>query len=173
MVNWFRIVMVSVWANIVLGTAIIGGVGRVDLLYPGGGRFATSEVRYYLPYIPVVLFMVVFVLLFGGRGFCCRGCWISPIISASTFVGRWLRVPSLHVTVNDASACSEHRKCNRNCPMSIDVLTVVQKALTFPDNCVQCGTCIDTCPENVLGYRFSSERFRQRGFEKKKKGKAE
>ena len=107
MINWFRIGMVSVWAIMVLATAIIGGIGRVDLLNPGGGRFATSEVRYYLPYIPVVLFMVVFVLLFGRRGFCYRCCWISPIISASTIVGRWLRVPSLHVSVQNVSACSE------------------------------------------------------------------
>jgi polyferredoxin len=172
MVNWFRIGMVSVWAIMVLATAIIGGIGRVDLLNPGGGRFATAEVRYYLPYIPVVLFMVVFVLLFGRRGFCYRGCWISPIISASTIVGRWLRVPSLHVSVQNMNACSECKKCNRNCPMSIDVLTVVQKRRTFPNNCVQCGTCVDTCPEKVLGYRFSSEPYQKGSYEKRKNGKA-
>jgi hypothetical protein len=101
MVNWFRIVMVSVWTIMVVGTAIVGGIGRVDLLDPGGGRFATSNVRYFLPYIPVVIFMFVFVLLFGRRGFCYRGCWIRPIISASTFVGRWTRLPRLHVAVRN------------------------------------------------------------------------
>jgi len=28
----------------------------VDPLFPGSGQFATSPVRYYLPYIPAVLF---------------------------------------------------------------------------------------------------------------------
>jgi NAD-dependent dihydropyrimidine dehydrogenase PreA subunit len=168
MVNWFRILIVSVWAIMVVGTIVVGGIVRVDLGYPGGGRFATSEIRYFLPYIPVVLFMFVFVLMFGRRGFCYRGCWISPIISASTFVGRWLRMPSLHVAVRNSDDCSKCKKCTRNCPMSIDVLAVVQNRLTFPNNCVQCGTCIDSCSEKVLGYRFSSETFQRNGRKKTK-----
>ena len=155
--NWFRIVAVGVWAAMMVGTVIFSGVARVDLLYPGGGKFATSEIRYFLPYIPVVTFMFVFVLLFGRRGFCYRGCWISPIIAASTFVGRNLRLPGLHVAVKGADDCSDCKKCNRSCPMSIDVLSVVQEEGPFPNNCVQCGTCIDSCPKKVLGYRLASE----------------
>jgi ferredoxin len=56
--------------------------------------------------------------------------------------------------------------------MSIDVLDVVQKQGTFPNTCVQCGTCIDTCPEKVLGFRFSSESFGQKGLENTGKGRA-
>ena len=156
MVNWFRILLVSLWAAILVGTVIVGGIGRVDLGDPGGGRFATSEIRYFLPYIPVVVFMFVFVLMFGRRGFCHRGCWISPIIAASTWLGRRIRLPSLYVAVHKRDTCSECKKCNRNCPMSIDVLTAVQEHSAFPNNCVQCGTCIDSCPTQVLGYRFSS-----------------
>jgi polyferredoxin len=163
LVNWFRIVMVVVWAVMVVATAIVGGLGRVDLLAPGAGRFATSEIRYFLPYIPVVVFIFVFVLLFGRRGFCYRGCWISPIISASTVLGRWVRFPSLHVAVGEGAQCTECKKCNQNCPMSIDVLEIVKTHGSFPDNCVQCGTCIDNCPTTVLGYRFSSEPFRRKG----------
>ena len=99
------------------------------------------------------------VLLFGRRGFCYRGCWIYPIIAASTYIGRRLRVPSLHVAVQDKEACLDCKKCDRNCPMSIDVMTVVHNGGTFPNNCVQCGTCIDTCPKNVLTYRFGFEPF--------------
>lgn len=157
--NWFRVILVSVWAIMMVATVFIGGVSQVDLGYPGAGRFATSEIRYFLPYIPVVIFMVVFVLLFGRRGFCYRGCWIYPLFAASTYLGRWLRVPSLHVAFCDQQACLDCKKCNRNCPMSIDVLAVVREGSTFHNNCVQCGTCIDTCPKNVLAYRFASEPF--------------
>jgi polyferredoxin len=160
MISWFRNVMVVVWAIIVVGSAIAGGLSRVDLLDPGSGRFATSEIRYFLPYIPVVLFIFVFVLLFGRRGFCHRGCWISPLITASTALGRLARLPALHLAVNSTENCTECRKCSRNCPMSIDVLSVVQTCGTFPNNCVQCGTCIDNCPEQVLEYRFCSEPLR-------------
>ena len=155
--NWFRIVLVAVWALMVIGTVVFGGVSRVELGYPGGGRFATSEIRYFLPYIPVVVFIFLFVLLFGRRAFCHRGCWLSLIIAASTILGRWVHLPSLHVSVGDGGDCSECKKCNRNCPMSIDVLAVVQEIGIFPNSCVQCGTCIDTCPKKVLAYRFEAE----------------
>jgi polyferredoxin len=157
MTNSFRIVLVAVWALMVIGTVVFGGLTRVELGYPGGGRFATSEIRYFLPYIPVVLFIFLFVLLFGRRGFCHRGCWLSPLIAASTIAGRWAHLPSLHVSVEDGDACSDCKKCNRNCPMSIDVMGVVQERGMFPNSCVQCGTCIDNCPKNALSFRFSSE----------------
>lgn len=157
--NWFRIIIVSVWAIIMIATVFMMGISRVDLGYPGAGRFATSEIRYFLPYIPVVIFMFVFTLVFGRRGFCYRGCWIYPIIASSTYVGRRLRVPSLHVAVKEQEACLDCKKCGRNCPMSIDVLSVVQEGGGFPNNCVQCGTCVDTCPKDVLAYRFGSEPF--------------
>ena len=155
--NWFRIIVVSVWALMMVATVFMAGLSRIDLGYPGSGRFATSEVRYFLPYIPVVIFMFVFVLLFGRRGFCYRGCWIYPIVASSTYIGRKFHLPSLHVTVRDKEACLDCEKCGRNCPMSIDVLEIVQEGDVFPNNCVQCGTCIDTCPKNVLAYRFASE----------------
>jgi hypothetical protein len=52
--------------------------------------------------------------------------------------------------------------------MSSDVLTVVQKLGTFPNNWVQC----DSCMEKVLGYRFSSEPFRWYSFKKPKQREA-
>jgi hypothetical protein len=125
----------------VVGTVVRGGFAWVDLRYPGGGRFATSKIRYFLPYIPVIIFIFV---------------------SASTFVDRWFRLPSLHVAVCNREACSECKKCTRNCQMSIDVLIVVQKR----------GTCIDSCQEKILGYRFSSEPFRWKSFKNTKEGKA-
>ena len=159
MTNWFRIGMVVIWAIMMIATFFMNDVSRVELGNPGAGRFATSNIRYFLPYIPVVIFIFIFVLLFGRRGFCHRGCWIYPIVAASTFMGRRLQVPSLHVSIKDKDACLDCKKCDRNCPMSIDVMDVVQNESTFPNNCVQCGTCIDNCPKDVLVYRFGSESF--------------
>jgi ferredoxin-type protein NapH len=156
-VNWFRILLVGAWAIMVVGTVVVRGVARIDLGSPGGGRCAASTARYFIPYIPVVTFMFVFVLVFGRRGFCHHGCWISPIISASTQVSRLLRVPGLHVEVRDAGACSKCGTCTKVCPMSIDVLTVVQGRRTLPNSCVQCGACVDGCPRKALRFRFSSE----------------
>ena len=160
--NWVRIIMVVVWAVMVIFTAVAAGIGRLDLFDPGGGRFADSNVRYYLPYIPVTFFMFLFVMQYGRRGFCYRGCWIYPLLAFSTLVGRRARIPSLHVSAVSVGDCSNCKACSANCPMSIDVTAFVQSRSAFPNNCIQCGTCIDTCPEKVLKYRYDSEEFRSR-----------
>jgi len=159
MTNWVQIIMVVVWVLVLISTFIIYGSASIELGHPGSGRFATSEIRYFLPYIPVVLFMFGFVLLFGRNGFCHRGCWINPIISASTYIGRRLRFPSLHVAVHRHEDCEECSECNQVCPMSIDVRNIIEKRGIFPNNCVQCGACVDFCPEGFLKFRLSSEQF--------------
>jgi len=40
--NWFRIIIVSVWALMMVATVFMKGLSRVELGYPGAGRFATS-----------------------------------------------------------------------------------------------------------------------------------
>ena len=50
--NWFRMIAVGVWVVIMIATIIAAAsVPRLDPMHPGAGRFATSEIRYVLPYI--------------------------------------------------------------------------------------------------------------------------
>ena len=154
--NWFRIIAVGVWVVIMIGTVIAAAtVPRLDPMHPGAGKFATSEIRYVLPYIPVVIFIFLFVYLFGRRGFCQRGCWINPIIAAGTKIGRVLHTPSLHVRINDAENCTDCKLCTKVCPMSIDVYKYVRKKTPLPSQCVQCGWCIDKCPKDIFSFSFS------------------
>jgi ferredoxin-type protein NapH len=156
--NWIRVFMVSVW--VVIMTAVIVLAGRwptLDLGHPGAGKFATSHVRYFLPYIPTVIFMFLFVLLFGRRGFCHRGCWIYPIVAFSSKIGALLHVPCLHVTARNCGRCSHCKLCTSICPMSIDVCAHVQTKAKLPNNCIQCGLCVDTCPKRVLAFSLGIE----------------
>jgi carbon-monoxide dehydrogenase medium subunit len=69
----------------------------LDPMHPGAGRFATCTIRYFLPYTPIVIVIFIFVYLFGRRGFCYWGCWINPIISASSKLGQLFHMPSLFI----------------------------------------------------------------------------
>jgi NAD-dependent dihydropyrimidine dehydrogenase PreA subunit len=131
---------------------------NLDVGHPGAGKFATSHIRYFLPYIPTVIFIFLFVFLFGRRGFCYRGCWIYPIIAFSSKVGAFVHTPSLYVAIKNSDKCSNCKICTKICPMSIDVFNHVQTKTKLPNNCVQCGLCIDKCSKGVFAFSFGREK---------------
>lgn len=157
--NWVRVVFVSVWVCMMIGVVLAGEqLPRIDMDHPGAGKFATSDIRYFLPYIPAVVFIFLFVHLFGRRGFCHRGCWIYPIIAFSTKMGTLIHSPSLYVAVKNDEECNDCKRCTRVCPMSIDVHHLIQTKTRLPNNCIQCGLCIDECERDVLCFSFGVEK---------------
>lgn len=156
--NWIRIILVSVWVIIMISVVVFSKqLPKLDVGHPGAGKFASSHIRYFLPYIPTVIFILLFIFLFGRRGFCHRGCWIYPIIAFSSKVGTLIHTPSLYVAVNDYDKCSNCKVCTKNCPMSLDVYDYIQTKTKFPNNCIQCGFCIDKCPKGILSFSFGIE----------------
>jgi ferredoxin-type protein NapH len=157
--NWMRIILVSVWVIIMISFVVFSEqLPKLDVGHPGAGKFATSNIRFFLPYIPVVIFIFLFVFLIGRRGFCQRGCWIYPIIAFSSKVGTLIHAPSLYVAVKNHDKCSDCKVCTKNCPMSIDVYDYIQTQTKLPNNCIQCGLCIDKCPKEVLVFSFGIEK---------------
>ena len=157
--NWFRIIIVSVWVFIMIATVVFREqFPTLDMDHPGAGKFATSNVRYFLPYIPVVVFIFLFIYLFGRRGFCHRGCWIYPLIAFSTKLGALIHTPSLYVSIKNMEACKDCKLCTRVCPMSIDVYNHIEGQIKLPNNCIQCGLCIDKCPKDVLAFSVGREK---------------
>ena len=158
-VNWVRIIIVSIWVVIMIASVVFAKTTlKLDPMHPGAGRFATSSIRYFLPYIPVVIAIFIFVYLFGRLGFCYWGCWINPIISASSKLGQLLRIPSLYIKLINPDDCSECKVCTKVCPMSIDVQELVYNKIKLPNSCIQCGLCIDKCPKDVLSFSFGIEK---------------
>jgi polyferredoxin len=156
--NWFRVVLISIWVVMMISTLFMGDeIPKLALGNPGVGKFATSEIRYYLPYIPVVVFMFLFVLLFGRRGFCHRGCWIYPLIGFSTWMGKIIHTPSLHIAINNKEDCTNCNLCTKNCSMSIDIKSYVHTNTKLPNNCIQCGICVDKCQNGILKFSFGIE----------------
>ena len=74
-------------------------------------------------------------------------------------IGRWLRNrlpwPALRLQAN-AGACTDCKTCTRNCPMSLDVTSMVQAEKMENSECVLCGMCIDHCASKAIRYTFSA-----------------
>lgn len=154
--DWIRIILILAWVLLMLSTIIYNaGAPVVDLDHPGAGKFAYSKIRFFLPYIPTVVFMFLFVLIFGRRGFCHRGCWIYLLIASTTKLGSLLRLPSLHMKITAPEACNGCKLCTSKCSMSIDVRKHIMEERPLPNYCIQCGVCADQCKNEVLKLTFS------------------
>ncbi|MFC2136574.1 4Fe-4S binding protein [Bacteroidota bacterium] len=157
-IDWIRIVLVTLWVILMIKVAFFCNKNLIlDVDHPGIGKFATSNNRFFLPYIPTVIFIFLFVFIFGKRGFCHRGCWIYPIIALSTKFGRLIYMPNLYVKAKHIDNCNNCMICTKNCSMSIDVNSYIQKKNSLPNNCIQCGLCIDKCPKSVLSFAYGIE----------------
>ncbi len=55
----------------------------------------------------------------------------------------------------DAARCTDCQRCTAACPMSLDVNGMVRRGVMEEGECILCGRCVDTCPQEVIRYTFS------------------
>ena len=60
--------------------------------------------------------------------------------------------------VADKNQCINCQTCARNCPMSLDVNSMVQNESMENSECILCGTCADNCPKNAIKLSFGTEK---------------
>ncbi len=107
-------------------------------------------------YIILVLFFGL-AAIFGRRAGCHTICWMAPFMILGRRLRNLARWPALRL-IADPGKCSECQTCTRNCPMSLDVNGMVQRADMEDDECILCGTCVDGCPKGAIRFSFSAGR---------------
>jgi polyferredoxin len=107
-------------------------------------------------YIILALFLGL-ALIFGRRAGCHTICWMAPFM----IIGRWIRNrfkwPALRLVAKPAK-CSNCQTCTRNCPMSLDVNGMVQRAEMEDGECILCGNCVDGCSKDAIHFSLSAGR---------------
>jgi len=109
-----------------------------------------SQIETYKYLIFELLAAMLFWVIFTGRGY----CYYCPVGTVAGLLGR---AAGQRITT-DTSECINCGKCNKACPMSIDINRQAVAGKPVTDlNCVGCGHCIDACPTGTLAYvtRFS------------------
>ncbi len=57
-------------------------------------------------------------------------------------------------TTTDAKKCKKCGVCDKKCPMSLSVESmVITKKMEHAD-CVLCGSCVDNCRSNAINFSF-------------------
>lgn len=144
----------ALWFSVLAGGFLAaGGIRGVDPFHLTEQVVSMDEPLKFVIYYMVILVIFGLDLWIGRRGFCHASCWMSPFLTGGTALGRLLHLPQLQVR-SHPEACIDCRKCNRSCPMSIDVHEGLQAGAICSLDCILCGACQDVCPKEVLKLGF-------------------
>ena len=120
--NYIKYVIWCVWVTAVIFCYCLNGkITGIDFFFETENGISVSSVQSYVIYYGIVLLIFIPAVLFGKRVFCHYFCWMAPFMVLGTKVRRILHLPGLHIEVKDREACISCGKCNKECPMGIEV----------------------------------------------------
>ena len=157
--NRIKYVIWIVWIIAIIATFIMGKNDlTINLFYMTDHGISITEIHNYIMYYGVLMLLVLPALIHGRRATCHYICWMAPFMVIGSSLGRLLHLPQLHIEA-DKDACIACGKCNKSCPMGLDVKKMISEEKTSKcTECIQCGACIDTCPKKVLKYKMTWKR---------------
>jgi polyferredoxin len=160
-INWIKWAIWIPWIGLIAFLAIrAGGYRAIDPLYQletgltmalpvdGGGP------PWFMIYYIILILFAGLAILVGRRAACHTICWMAPFMIAGRWIRNRIRWPSLRLRAA-TERCIDCRACTRDCPMSLDVNGMVRTGDMEASECVLCGSCVDTCPKDVIRYSFS------------------
>ena len=132
---------------LILIMILIASLALEEMLFtdldPVGGLIATIPTLLMDPTIwesglyfwPKMFFIVIFILfiLLISRGWCKYLCPIGALMAPTN------KISITDININN-NKCVKCMKCNKSCPMNIDVVNY-NKSL----ECIRCGRCVDAC----------------------------
>jgi len=144
----------GIWATVlVLGFVFAGGIKGIDPLYLTESGISVDMPLKYITYYFVLGTLFLTTLLIGRRGACHTICWMSPFMILGQKVGEFLHLPQYKVRSNP-DACISCQKCDKACPMSINVMEEVKNGKIISQDCILCGDCVRACPKDVLSIQM-------------------
>ena len=132
-----------------------GEIISVNFFFATDHGISVTHIIEYTVYYGIVLLIFVPTIFFGKRVFCHYFCWMAPFMVIGIKLRQLLHVPGIHISAHRDN-CISCGKCDKNCPMGLDVSKMAQDGQVNSTECIQCGACIDLCPQKVLYYKMKT-----------------
>lgn len=149
----------AIWLPWILGIVALavraGGYRSVQPFYQlEGGVTLAQDFWAYIYFIVVGVFLLL-ALVVGRRAGCHTICWMAPFMILGRKLRNPLPWPALRLQA-EPDKCRDCLRCNAGCPMSLDVHGMVTANRMENDECILCGSCVDTCSHAVIKFSFSA-----------------
>ena len=156
--DWIKWLIWLPWIGLIAVLAIqAGGYRAVDPFFQldCGLTLLQTEPPWFIVYYVIIALFLGLALVFGRRAGCQTICWMAPFMILGRKARNLFRWPALRLKA-DEEACIDCGRCDRACPMSLNVNEMVHADTMENSGCILCGSCVDTCPKDVIHYTFSS-----------------
>jgi polyferredoxin len=141
-------------AAIAFFAARAGGFSRIDFFFQTTQGVSVAQPGHYIVYYIFLGLIAALSLTAGRRAFCHYVCWMAPFMILGRQMGHTLALPALSLEA-DKSKRTACRSCDQSCPMSLNVLKMVQQGQLAQAECNLCAECADACPQEVISLSFS------------------
>jgi ferredoxin-type protein NapH len=149
--GWIKYLIWLPWIGVIIALFIKNGILSIEPLYGIKYGISMAEPQNYIIFYLFMALFVVLSLAVGKRSFCHHVCWMAPFMIAGRRVRNLFQWPSLRLRAN-AAVCKNCHLCTKNCPMSLDVESMVLGGRMEHDECILCGSCIDQCNAGAIRY---------------------
>ncbi|MDE6625243.1 MAG: 4Fe-4S binding protein [Lachnospiraceae bacterium] len=151
--NYIKFAVWDIWLIIVaLCYFHSGKIVAIDFFFETENGISVSSIQSYVIYYGIICLIFIPSILFGKRAWCHYLCWMAPFMILGIKLRRFLHLPGIHIRADKRENCVSCGKCNKVCPMGIDVMSETKHGIISNPECIHCGTCIDDCPKNVLTF---------------------
>ena len=151
--NYIKFVIWGIWiVSVIFFYFHNDKILSVDFFFETESGISVSSIQSYIVYYGIICLIFIPSVLFGKRVFCHYFCWMAPFMILGTKLRRFLHLPGLHIRTGKTDSCISCGKCNKSCPMGIDVMSKTKCGIVDNSECIQCGACVDNCPKNMLSY---------------------
>ncbi len=155
-INWIKWAIWIPWVGIIITAAIsAGGYRKVDFFHMIDHGISVSHPEMYVIYYLVIGLFTVLAIFSGRRAGCHIVCWMAPFMILGRKIRNLFNWPSLRLQA-DPVKCKDCKTCTTNCPMSLDVSSMVKRAAMENSECILCGSCVDGCSQQAIRYTFSA-----------------
>jgi len=156
--NLIKYVIWVPWVTIITVMFVqAGGITTVDPIYQTYYGISITGFESLIMFLFIAGLIAGLALIAGKRAACHTICWMAPFMIVGRKLRNTVNWPSLQLTANKEK-CANCKICSKNCPMSLDVNSMVQQENMENIECVLCGTCVDNCPKGVIKYSFGNKK---------------
>jgi len=143
-------------SSIIILVILVGGYKKIDYFFHLEYGISVNNVYMYIPFYSVLIIFFLNSVIFGKRANCHYICWMSPFMIIGRFISNKFNFNALRLKA-DVTKCKECKLCNKTCPMSLDVLTMVKNCNMENTECILCGNCVDICSKNAINFYFGKK----------------
>ncbi len=109
------------------------------------------DLHYIIIYAIVMSVIYFFTLLTGRRGMCHSLCWMAPFMVIGEKLADILHIPRFRLKAKPED-CVSCGKCNKNCPMGLNIGEMVKSGKVDSTECINCLECVDSCPQKAISF---------------------